>query len=192
VPGVVILGASRSGTSMTAGLFAQHGVFFGTCMAADDRNPKGYFENRWWKQVEHGRQRPVSFDMAWKTALRQQGWDGRQPWGAKVGAQWFDGYWRHVPDIAAIVCCYRPQAQIEASRADAGFNPNRQPVPRAWSIMDELAEAGWPVVKVWTDRLVAGELDQIRPAFDRLGLTLDEATAREWIDPALWKHGSPA
>lgn len=189
MPGVVILGASRSGTSMTAGLFAQHGVFFGECMGPGPANPKGYFENRWWKRVEHGKQRPADFDTAWKEALRQQGWDGRQTWGAKVGAQWFDGYWRQVPDIAAIVCCYRPQAQIEASRAAVGFNPNRQPVPRAWSIMDALADAGWPVVKVWTDRLVAGDIEQIRPAFDRLGLDLDADTARGWIDPKLWRHG---
>ena len=42
---VCIVGASRTGTNMLAGIFAAHGFFFGKCRPADDRNPKGYYEN---------------------------------------------------------------------------------------------------------------------------------------------------
>ena len=190
--GVLILGASRSGTSMTAGLFAQHGVVFGDCVGGSRINPKGFFENRWWKRVEHGHERPADFDAAWKAALREQGWDGRRPWGAKVGARWHADYWAHVPDIAVIVQCYRPLAQIEASRADAGFNSKRQPIPRAWQIMDELRAADGRCVQVWTDRVVAGEVDALQPAFRALGLELDDDIARRWVDPSLWRHGDAA
>ena len=95
-------------------------------------------------------------------------------------------------DIAAVVQCYRPQQEIEASRADAGFNPRRQPVPRAWEIMDGLRAEGWPCFRVWTNRLIAGDFAALRPAFDALGLALDEATANAWIEPSLWRHGAPA
>src|SRR5712692_8846296 len=42
-----ILGCGRSGTSLTAGLFAQSGYFMGDHLyVGDEGNPKGYFEDR--------------------------------------------------------------------------------------------------------------------------------------------------
>ena len=42
---IIVLGQPRSGSSMTAGIFHHHGVWTGTCRAADDSNKKGHFEN---------------------------------------------------------------------------------------------------------------------------------------------------
>ena len=105
--GVLIIGASRSGTSMTAGLFSQHGVFFGNCMEPHKtKNPKGYFENKWLKSVyKSGNYGVQDFDTAWKSQLKKEGWDGQSIWGAKCGAERWNEFWKFVPDIKAIVCC---------------------------------------------------------------------------------------
>ncbi len=43
---IVVLGCPRSGTSLVAGLLHAHGVWVGDCRAADEHNPRGYFENK--------------------------------------------------------------------------------------------------------------------------------------------------
>ena len=43
----LILGAGRSGTSMTAGLLRHSGAFFGfEMLGASPANPRGYYEDR--------------------------------------------------------------------------------------------------------------------------------------------------
>lgn len=44
--GVIILGGYRSGTSLTANLLAAAGAYVDNSIAADDRNPHGFFESR--------------------------------------------------------------------------------------------------------------------------------------------------
>lgn len=48
---ILILGTPRSGTSMTAGVFHQHGVWVGSCRPGSNRNPKGFFENKKIKNI---------------------------------------------------------------------------------------------------------------------------------------------
>ena len=42
---IIILGSPRSGTSLTASIFAAHGVWTGTSRDSDQWNPHGYYEN---------------------------------------------------------------------------------------------------------------------------------------------------
>ena len=177
---------------MTAGLFAQHGVFFGKCAGPSSRNPKGYFENFWLKQIYESKAKFVDFDRKWKSQLKSEGWSGNEMWGAKCGAERWDQYWHQVPDIEAIVCCYRPQAQIEASRKTAGFNPNRQTVERNWGIMSDLKKRGPPCFDVWTDQMVKGDYTALLPIFDKLNMRFEKAIADNWVEPKFWRHGDAA
>lgn len=186
--GVLIIGASRSGTSMTAGIFEQHGIFFGNCMGPDDRNPKGYLENRWLKKVYKGQLIAGDFARDWKNELETEGWQGGI-WGAKCGAERYDQFWYQVPDIEAIVCCFRPYAQIQASRAAAKFQPNRQTVERNWQIMADLERRGLPCFRIHTPALIEGDYSALLPVFNKLGLEFRREIADAWIEPQYWQHG---
>lgn len=184
-PGVVVLGASRSGTSMTAGLFAAHGVWFGDCMPASAINPKGFFENLALKRVWGG-DRPGDFPAWWRDERRANGCTG--PWGAKSGAECWD-LWRGVRDIACVVLCYRDRDSIAESRARAGFGRAPAATARNWRIMERVRkQALVPVVSVWTPRLVDGDCAEIVPAFEALGVPFDAAVASAWLEPDLWHH----
>lgn len=186
--GVLIIGPSRSGTSMTAGLFAQHGVFFGDCVGPDHNNGKGYFENLWLRRVYAGDVRPDSFDTEWKNQLRQEGLNG-QPWGAKAGAERWAQCWCNVPDISVIVLCYRPRHQIEQSRKHSHLNvKDRKTIEFNWQIMDTILGRDDRAVYVETDKLVEGEYDRIGRAFKKVGIPFDKGIADAWIDPAMWHY----
>ena len=42
---ILILHTGRTGSSLTAGIFARHGCWTGHCHGGDRRNPTGYYEN---------------------------------------------------------------------------------------------------------------------------------------------------
>ncbi|MEY3004607.1 MAG: hypothetical protein RLZZ491_1783 [Pseudomonadota bacterium] len=110
---VFVTGILRSGTSMTAGLLAQAGLWLGQTVAASPANPRGYFENRRLRETivkpllrdflgvdPLGVRRlpdlarlPVFAQLprAIARALTDEGYDGRQPWGftdAKLTLLW--------------------------------------------------------------------------------------------------------
>lgn len=183
--GVVILGASRSGTSMTAGLFERHGVWFGDCMSPSRINEKGFFENIALKRVWKGQERPEDFS-AWWQAERQRG-GCRSPWGAKSGAERWP-YWKTLSDVACIVLCYRDRRSIDASRVRAGFR-GVTATQRNWDIMEDVkAQATVPVLPVWTPHFLDGDFSAVIPAFDMIGVPFDRDTALQWVDPRLWHH----
>lgn len=184
--GIVILGASRSGTSMTAGLFARHGLWFGECMAPSRINAKGFYENLALKRVWKGQDRPADFPGWWRAERRRGGCTGA--WGAKSGAERWP-YWRQVDDVAAVVLCYRDRRSIEASRARAGFTRSAAATSRNWDIMEGIkAAARVPVVPVWTPRFLEGDFGSVVPAFETIGVPFDRDLALQWVDPKLWHH----
>ena len=70
--GVVVTGSGRRGTSMVAGLFAAHGVFFGDCKPADENNPRGYFEH---PAIPRPKARGRGWPRTWLKRLKREGWD---------------------------------------------------------------------------------------------------------------------
>jgi len=50
---IIILGMARSGTSLTAGIFKEHGCWVGKCSAPWDQYPLGDFENKAIKTILH-------------------------------------------------------------------------------------------------------------------------------------------
>ena len=185
--GVLIVGASRSGTSMTAGLFAQHGVWFGDCMGPAKINRKGFFENRALKRIYKGQERVQDFPVWWGVQRFNEGYTGGV-WGAKCGAERWDQYWCDVPDIVAVVQCYRDKPSIEKSRNRAGFNQNRATVDKNWREMERMRDEA-TCFPVNTPRFIAGDFSEIIPVFDKIGLDFDPYIAQDWVDPSLW-HGA--
>lgn len=186
--GLVVMGGSRSGTSMTTGLFGVHGVWFGDCAGPTRINAKGFWENKALKRVYKGQERAGDFPAWWEEQRQREGYSGGV-WGAKCGAERWGKYWFNVPDVSVIVQCYRDEASIQASRREAKFKNLPQVVKRSRAMMDNIrASVSIPCFKVWTPNFISGDFSEIIPAFDALGIEFDEAKARDWVDPSLW-HG---
>ena len=191
-PGVWVTGPSRTGTSMTAGLFAAHGVFWGvpSCernYPADEHNPKGYFEHgEITKRLET---RDFSdWPEAWWAALEADGWDGSTPWGFKRGPRVWP--WVKVLEPSVIVVTQRPLKQIAASRKRWIGKRSISTIHKTEEkIRAILKEAHCPVIRVNTARMVRSDWSQIRLAFDVLGVRFSDTIAESWIDPDLWNRG---
>lgn len=172
---------------MTAGLFAQHGVWFGDCMGPAKINRKGFFESRALKAVYKGLTVVDDFPTWWAAQRAAEGHTGGI-WAAKCGAERWAQYWRAVPDIVAVVQCYRDKESITKSRARAGFNPSRVTIDKNWQEMERMrGEADCYPVN--TPRFIGGDFSEIIPVFDKIGIEFKESIARAWVDPDLW-HGA--
>lgn len=184
--GVWITGPSRSGTSMTAGLFAAHGVFFGDCGKGDKYNPKGYFEHPELVSRVETQVRAGWPDAFWKT-LRSEGWDGGT-WGVKRGPQAWP--WVRELEPSLIVMTHRPRPEIAASRRRWGRKNTARAIAKAEAALYRIEEvADCPVIHVQTDQLVGGNFGSFVGALSLLGIAFDAAAATGWVDPALWNRG---
>lgn len=185
---VFVCGHARSGTSMVAGLLAEHGVFFGRCHGATSANAKGFFENRWLKKTTQGRTLPAFFSVEWRRRLREEGWDGERPWGAKMMAMHWPRIRRLEPTI--VVCVHRDPESIIASSEIRGWPGSFDSVERAEAMMalirDELPEGN--VFDVYAPDLVDGRYRSMAEPIEALGIEFDSAKAARWIDPELWHY----
>jgi hypothetical protein len=173
-----ITGASRSGTSMTAGLFAAHGLWFGPCMEGSRINPKGFYESLYLKQKWGGT--PLqNKQMLWCKWLADH--TAPDQWAVKAGPEWWPVFKEFNP---IVVCCYRDKQAIFESRIKAKFTVSTGPIDAAWRRMAEIPNT----VDVHPDLFTKGDFSAIQPAFDQLGVGFSLEAANEWIDPGLWSQ----
>lgn len=195
---IVVLGAARSGTSMVAGLFAQHGVWTGTCRQPDSYNAKGYFENLKLKPVLIERWGHLKRDLKLpneqdgfrddvETILAEDGYDGG-PWLMKHGALYWPAWHEFDPTF---VCVYRNPVDILSSGTRGNFIRGRRSVMLCHGAMEWCCqvEGGF---RVDSERLIDGDYEQIEEAFHAAGIGFDPRIADRWIDDDLWHHRSAA
>lgn len=192
--GVIVTGHMRSGTSMVAGLFAAHGVFFGDCGGPNERNEKGNFENRWLKQKLKEGGIPNGWE-GWRDHLKEEGWHEDMPWGLKAVAVHWPTLRGLFPSV--VVNVYRPKKDIIAS-CEAGWTGwkyeerhRSEMIEAHWRIMETI-KLDYPgtVVDVDSPDLIRGEYDAILPAFEALDVEFSAETADTWIEADLWHWGS--
>ncbi|WP_414433520.1 hypothetical protein ACMG4L_07725 [Alcanivorax sp. IL1] len=171
-----ITGASRSGTSMTAGLFAAHGLWFGPCVEASTINPKGFFESSFLKLDWHGASL-LALQVGWRGWLEGHG--APSNWAVKAGPEWWPVFEIFNP---VVVCCYRDMAAIRASRERAGFDLSDRHTERAWELMGKIPGAH----SVRPDEFAQGNFSGLQPALDALGIEYSAEAALNWVDPTLW------
>lgn len=183
--GLWVVGPSRSGTSMIAGLFAAHGVFFGRTRDGDEYNPKGYFEHGWLKSLREI-PKPDDWPDPWFDRLRSEGWDRERPWGVKSGPRLERLVRPMAPTV--VVVCRRPMGQILASRRRVRWAVGRARVitNRVYEAVEKMTWANR--VDVRTDRVADGYYKTLAPAFDALGIDFDLAVASNWIDRSVWNR----
>lgn len=196
---ILIAAQPRSGSSMTAGIFAFHGVWVGSHRKGDQDNPRGYFENTKLKNrqktwTRHGAKKGQMGDPkpGWReiveAIIREDGYEGGR-WLFKFSAlNWrvwheFDPWW---------VKCRRDPASCYESCKRVGFpEPNMTDAER-WrvvslydAVLDEI-----PGVDVDTQAVSQGDLTTIREAIEYCGLDFDEERTRDFILPRAWHYRS--
>lgn len=194
---IVVLGTPRSGTSLTAGILAEHGVWTGRCMQPDDRNARGYFENLdikaglieiFGRLVNEGRLAPHPPKDLWASyveyALRAGNYAGG-PWLVKHSAMYYPAWERDFDPI--YVCCFRDPESIAASGKATGLLDKRQAIHRHHATMKHLVTHRG-AFSVWPHWFLEGEFAPLERAFEAAGVPFDRAIAERFVDPSLWHY----
>lgn len=197
LPPVLIMMTSRSGSSMVASIFAEHGLWAGRI---ERPNQFGYrhYENieirerlNGFAMVREGGARmkrlevPLSTVRAFLDSVVPPG----TRWVYKTGIDsWslFDGLY----EGTKYVFVRRPVESVVASLDDKGGNHkgNAEHIVRArYAFMDELsAERGIPFI--YTDDVVKGDYSSLERAFEHCGLEFNPEIADRMIDESKWNH----
>ena len=191
---IIIISLPRSGSSMTAGIFAKHGVWTGPCINADNKNPRGYFESLPFKRkiieqvgaiVHKGIL--AQHDPGWpgiaRKVIESNGYMGG-PWLVKHSAMYYPLWVDMNPKF---VCVRRDLQSIERSGQKSGLLRNSAAIQPHVEAMDYVRD-NFGGVDVFTDKVVAGDFSSLERAFDHCGIDFDPAIADEFVDPKLWHH----
>jgi len=189
---IIVVGTPRSGTSLTAGLFAQHGVWTGPCRPADKHNPHGYYESEPFKRaLIDGCGAVVNAGVAAKPVpgwtetvhaiLAKHGYNGG-PWLVKHSAM----YWPVWRDFRPIwVCCRRDRDAIAASGKATGYLARADAIQPHIEAMEHLRDQHG-AHEVWPEAFVRGDFSAVEPAFAEAGVMFDRDRALSFVDPELW------
>lgn len=193
---VVIVGTPRSGTSMTAGLFARHGCWTGECRKPNRHNPKGFFENLELKKillkragaiVHEGRvaEYHPGFAKDINNLLVSQGYEGG-PWLMKHSAL----YWKLWQDFYPIwVVCWRDPVSIVQSGMKSGYfaggKTEKALMERIALHHEEMRNIEGHHVD--TQKVAFGDFSSIRPAIEEIG-EFNEELAAKFVDRSHWHH----
>lgn len=194
---ILVMCMGRSGSSMTAGVLAAHGVWTGTTMRGDRANPRGYFEN---VEIKKRLIRWAGKDIT-RVYPPVPGWRARAERVVRS-----DGYVEGPWLVKHSVIFHRLWDEFESPRyvlprrdSEAIFQSVRRTRFHSWQSDDQLRETielhqqtldelrdTRDAVEVDTDAVVRGDLSTLRGAVEFCGLGFDENAAREFIDPSLW------
>lgn len=184
---------------MTAGVFAAHGVWCGTCRDADELNQKGYFENKrirgvvmaWHKAIVHkgvlALKRP-GFRDAIIEAITADGWGG-EPWFWKGSVLYWPAFFEFTPKW---VVCERPPEHVFTSCRRSGIFGNtlsaeklRENIAFHQQQMDYLATCK-QAVRVFTDDVAKGDYSSLARALQYCGVTPDYDIIDGFVERRLW------
>ena len=179
---IIILGLPRSGSSMVAGIFALHGVWVGTCKLADTHNPKGYFENIFFREYMQKNYPTVE---AIEKIMVSDGYKGG-PWLWKVLSLNQGEFDQFDP---AYICCRRPSQQIfDSMRSSKVFGHSMSDV--ALKNLIETRQECLEGHEIETDELANGNFDAIQAALFSVGLVPDTKLIEDFVDQSLWHYHS--
>lgn len=184
---------------MTAGIFAQHGVWFGSCRPPSRLNPKGYFESNAIKKIMKARYPNVPTSgmaepdpilrHAILDAVRGDNYPGG-PWAFKGTAMYYPALIDAFPD-AHVVCVIRdPRGIFESTRKTNMFGKDMTDTELMWNILEhQRVMDNIPAAHiVYTDELVDGKFDSVLSALDGCDLKADVKKVEQFVDPGHWHY----
>ena len=198
---IIVLGMPRSGSSMAAGLFAEHGVWTGSCREPSQYNGKGFFENFAIKKVIIKMQGPIvhdgllgqpmpGFRELVEAAIKRDGYESG-PWLWKGSALYWPCFYEFQPTW---VLCRRPSQQIfDSCRSSGIFGKDlsderlREIIDLHQKVMDNLA-TGAKAFQVDTWKVAQGDYTSIISAVNGCGLEFDYDLTRAFVDSSMWHH----
>jgi hypothetical protein len=198
---IIIAAVPRSGSSMTAGVFAHHGIWTGTCRGPNAANQKGYFENvhirrvmmDWHKSFASNgllaMKRP-GFRDAIQQAILNDGYETGQ-WLWKGSALSWPAFFEFTPKW---VVCVRPSEKIFAScRRTNIFGKHLSDRELEENIERHQQQINYLVacrqaVRVFTAEVADGDYSSIAKALQCCGVTPDYNIIDDFVDPALWNR----
>lgn len=203
---ILIMALPRSGSSMTAGIFAAHGVWVGRHNREGRRNVKGSFEGKAVRNaVIHtfGRGHVVAglpcaqtpgFRAAIERAVTADGYESG-PWLWKGSAMYWPA-WFEFPDAKWIVCRRDAEASVKSALMPPyvyGKNCARWEARRIVQAhnreLDKIVKLfGAPEVD--TEAVAHGDFLTIELALERCGIRPDRKLIEDFVDPTMWHFKS--
>lgn len=196
-PPTIIISLPRSGSSMTAGIFAHHGAWYGICKSPDKNNPKGYYENLKAKDfmiknfgrivhsgipAETGKFSREDFEQI----ILDDGYpnDGT-PWIVKFSAMYFPPWIEAFPE-ANVVCVRRNKQSIIESGKKSKMLVKEEPIDPHIEMM-EWAAREYDAININFENIISGDYTEIELALKEAGLEPDHRIIDDFVDPKL-KH----
>lgn len=198
---IIILACPRSGSSMTAGLFAKHGVWYGTSREADSKNPKGYFENTHLKNLLKNTCGTGLLRLSYNIPREQAGFKSKvikllTDDGYQNGKYFFKHsalYWKVWHEFNPRFICVR-------RNFESTLNSNYDFFNRAMSHEDLITiikaheremsyiEKHYGAATIYTDQIIEGEYGSLQNAMAYCGIKMDFKIVDEFVEPKYWKH----
>ncbi len=211
---ILVTGAARSGTSMSAGILDHCGAFGGDTTPPLNHNKKGQFENDVIRSkilkpylASIGADPKGQFPLPDIDTLKpcqelkdkvlqtmdEQGYTGG-PWyykGAKLCLLW--PVWHQLFPNAKWIIVRREDDDIVSSCMKTHFM-NYYKTEEGWQTwVDEhkirfkqMHEAGLEIIEVWPTRFIDGEFSEIRKLIEEVGLEWNAQAVSDFVTPELW------
>jgi len=184
-----VMAFPRTGSSMTAGILAQHGVWTGEYRHGDDINAKGHFENLHFKQIvkkykKTGIHRKPVFDPDQCFLDDFMLIQPTDPWLIKASAK----YWRLFDSLDPIYLCVRRDRQEtinSCKRVKLYFNGIEKSYDEHMYILDEIVRHK-NGINIDTQSVIDRDYSSLVEAFDRSGIEFKKKKADEFVDGRLW------
>lgn len=199
---IVIFGYPRSGTSITARILYEHGVWVGSTSPGMNKtknppHPGGKFEHNYL-----GKQRRLSLPQDVDSTLKSDGYKGgfwlvKRKINQKRINRWLDNgfnpYWilvRRNPDdiIASRWRIYN--FNIKQGKKPKNYPPDEyKGIKRANNLMDYLKD-NYNGKDIHPELFIGGDYSELRSVFEWLGIKFDKEIADKCVDTKLWKRKS--
>lgn len=187
---------------MTAGIFARHGLWMGTCKNGDALNPKGHFEGLAIKKVMKARYPEVPAEgfaepepilkPAILDALKGDGWQGEQ-WGYKCTALYAPALLAAFPEAHIVVVLRDPRSVFASTRSTNMLSGRmsddelRDNIIKHQTYMSHLVD-NEGALPVYTDDVIDGDFTSIMAALEGCGFDPDPDVIGDFVEPRHWHY----
>lgn len=184
-----VMAFPRTGSSMTAGILAAHGVWTGEYRQGDDINAKGHFENLHFKSVvkkhrKTGIHRKPVFEPDQSFLDDFMLVNPIEPWLIKSSVK----YWKLFDSLNPIYICVRrkKRSAIQSCyRAGLYFDGIESSYESHMQELDHIVE-NRDGIDVDTDEIIAGDYSSLHKVFDAADMSLNEEIVSDFVDGKLW------
>lgn len=187
---IVILGTPRSFTSLTTGIFRDHGVWTGRCKEYTEWCPTGSVENAAMKRILKANRNggcvakgmvvePIKdFKEKILSIMSEEGYtDG--PCVFKHSAMFYRAWEEFNPKF---ICCRRPKDKVVKSGERSGmYAANENSWEKHQNIMSLLVNEG-KAVNVWGEEFFKGDWGSLEKAFEFCDLEFNQKIAENLIN----------